>query len=389
MAADHQLITSVAAIYEYNDNIRLSPDDELSDSIYTVAPRLELASEGERLSVRADGMAEFYRYQDYDEFDDTDQWYNGSLDYRPTERWQLAVEGHVSDDNRPDRDIEDTGVVLKSIRRKRINAGATSTYMFSELTSGGLFVEFNRENFDDDETSDRKDYHAVLFVTRNLDGWLARTTGRLNLGYSRYEFEREFGLSTSPYSIRDENRVDYYSITAGTDTAFTERLTVKVDLGGRYSESENEQQLIPIGLDSVTENNDNYGFVGSLTATYRGERSSCSLFLSHDLQPVSGENGTANRTTVRLSGSMRLLEKLRGNLAFQWYQNLNDQDDPTQDDIDTQTWNARAGLTWELSKYIALKGEYAYTVYEDNDAGTTAYRNKFLVQLTAQHDWLE
>ena len=159
-AEDYRLITSVATIYEYNDNIRLDADNELSDSIYTIAPKLELVRDGERLSARADGMAEFYRYQDYDEFDDIDQWYNGYLDYQLTERWQLAAQGHVSDDNRPDRDIEETGVVLSNIRRKRFNAGASATYAFSEITSGSLVVEFNQENFDDPETSDRKDYHA-------------------------------------------------------------------------------------------------------------------------------------------------------------------------------------------------------------------------------------
>lgn len=387
-AADYQLITSVAAIYEYNDNIRLNADNELSDSIYTVAPKLEVVRNGERLSVRADGMAEIYRYQDFDEFDDTDQWYNGYLEYQYTERWQLAAEGHVSDDSRPDRDIEETGEVLSNVRRKRLNTGASATYAFSEITSGSLLVEFNRENFDDPETSDRKDYHAVLAMTRSLEDWLDRTTGRLHAGYSHYEFEREFQVRSSPLTFSDQNKVDNYSITAGTETALTEKFNFAVDLGGRYARSEIEQQLIPTSTNNKG-TYDNFGFVGNLTVKYRGERTSFAMLLSHDLQPVSGKNGTANRTTVRLSGSMRLLEKLRGNLAFQWYRNNSDQDDPTQEDIDTQTWNARAGLQWELTKHFALKGEYAYTIYDDRDADTTAYRSKFLIQLIAQHDWLE
>ena len=64
MAADNQLITSVAAIYEYNDNILLNRDDILSDNIYTIAPKLEVVRHSERYTVRADGKLEFYRYQD-------------------------------------------------------------------------------------------------------------------------------------------------------------------------------------------------------------------------------------------------------------------------------------------------------------------------------------
>ena len=182
MAADNELITSVALIHEYNDNIRLNTNNELSDNITTVAPKLEVVRHSERYTVRADGKLEFYRYEDYDEFDDMDQWYNGSLEATPTERWRLGAEAHVSDDNRPDRDVEETGLVLNNIRRRRINAGTSAYYTFSEMLGAGLFLEFNRENFDDSQTSDRKDYHATLALTRSLDAWLARTTGRMNLG---------------------------------------------------------------------------------------------------------------------------------------------------------------------------------------------------------------
>ena len=402
-AADNQLITSVAAIYEYNDNINLNANDPLSDNIYTIAPKLELVRHSERYTVRADGKLEFYRYQDNDVFDDTDQWYNGVFEATPTESWQLGADVHVSDDNRPDRDIEVTGLVLSNIRRKRVNAGASAQYTFSEMLGGGLFLEFNRENFDDPETSDRKDYHAVLAMTRSLDAWLARTTGRLHLGYSHYEFEREFeqtrtqGIFDVTTLLGDRTEVDNYSLTAGTETALTEKVNLVVDLGGRYAQSKRDLQLArtysppliteaPVSTDA---DDDNYGFVGSVTFTYRGERSRSDLLLSHDLQPVSGDNATANRTTVRVSGSMRLLERLRGNLFFQWYKNVNDQSDPTQQDIDTQTWNAGGGLRWALNDYFDLTANYVYTIYDDREAGTTAYRNRGTIQLEAHHDWLE
>ncbi len=86
---------------------------------------------------------------------------------------------------------------------------------------------------------------------------------------------------------------------------------------------------------------------------------------------------------------MRLLERLRGNLFLQWYQNINDPDDPTQKDIDTQTWNAGGGLRWSLNDYLDLSANYVYTMVDDREDETTAYRNKSIVQLEAHHDWLE
>jgi hypothetical protein len=271
------------------------------------------------------------------------------------------------------------------------------------MLAGGLILEVNRENFDDPETSDRKDYHVVLAMTRSLDEWLTRTTGRLNLGYSHYEFEREFEQRSTqgPFNvitlIGDKTIVDNYALTVGTETAITEKLDLVADIGGRYAQSDRELKLTrTFAPPLITEpplttdvDNDSVGFVGSARFTYRAERSRCDLLLSHDLQPVSGENSTVNRTTVRLSGSMRLLERLRGNLFFQWYQNLNDKDDPTQDDIDTQTWNVGGGLRWELTDYFDLVADYTYTMLDDRENGTTAYRNRATAWLEAHHDWLD
>jgi hypothetical protein len=408
ISADHKLITSVDAIYEYNDNIFFDDDDAVSDHIYTVIPELGWVRNAERLTTRVDGKIEWYRYQDNDELDDTDQWYNANLNYRPTERWQLGLEGHVSDDNRRDREIEETGLVLGTDRRRRFNTGASASYIFSETTSGGIYAAFNREDFDDPETSDRNDYSVVLFVNRDLEAWLARTTGRMNLRYSRYLFERAFmqestGLFLGFFEVQitdtiaDETDVDNISLTAGTETAFTEKIDLTWDLGARYSRSQRTLEQIrtytPAVINEpprkIDDSYENYGFVGSVSLFYRGERSSCNLLLSHDLAPVSGSSGTANRTTVRIGGSIRLLEKLSGNASLDWYWNLSDEDDPTQDDTDTQSWSARAGLRWEMNKHLDLAADYIYTFSDDHEAGTTAYRNKLLVRLVAGHDWLE
>jgi len=408
ISADYKLITSVAGIYEYNDNIFFDDDTVISDSIYTVAPRLEWVRAGERLTARADGKVEFYRYQDNDELDDTDQWYNASLGYQLTERWQVSAQGHVSDDNRPDRDIETTGLVLGSVRRKRSNVGASASYMISEMTSAGVYAEFNRENFDDPETSDRKDCSVVLFMNRSLERWLARTTGRLNLSYSHYTFDREYdyendlGVYDMVITIDDELEMDSTSLTVGTETALTEKFDLTVDLGARHSRSErvvaqtlsyywdadDPSTLIGRSVYPNEDDYDSFGFVGSLDATYRGERSSCTLSLSHDLQPVSGDNAAVNRTTVRLGGNLRLLERLTISGFLQWYLNVSDEDDPTQDDTDEQTWNAGGSLRWKLNDTFDLAANYGYTFRDDREDDTTTHRSKVLLQLIASHDWL-
>lgn len=395
MAADNQLITSVALIHEYNDNIRLNVNNELADNITTVAPKLKLVRHSERYTVSADGKLEFYRYQDYDELDDMDQWYNGSLEARPTERWQLGADAHASDDNRPDRDLETTGLILnniQNIQRRRINAGASANYTISELMASGVSLTFNRENFDDSQTSDRKDYHAALSMTRSLDAWLARTSGQLHLSYSHYEFERDYYKPSTLSRYIDDYEVDNFSLTVGALSAITERLDLTVDLGGRYAVSERYLEVLPTYLPapSITnEDYDSYGFVGRIDFSYRGERFRSDLLLSHDLQPVSGENNAVNRTTVRAGGRLRLLERLSANCYIRWYRNENDEDDTSQSYVDTQTWNFGGGLRWVISNNFDLAASYVYTFLDDRDDDTSAYRNKAMLTLEAHHDWLE
>jgi hypothetical protein len=402
-AADFQLNTSLAALYEYNDNIFFSEDDALDDHITTVSPNVELVHRGERVIARANGKADFYWYREYDELDDIDQWYNASIDYRLTERWQLAVQGYLADDNRPDRDIETTGLVLGNVRRRRSNLGGSGSYIFTEKTSGGMWLDFNRDNYDDPETSDRRDYSVVLFLNHRLDDWLARTTGRLNLRYSHYEFERFYeditnqGIFVVATTLDDRSDVDSLSMTTGTETILTEKINLTWDLGARHSRS--RRQLAqhryysppwfsepPVEVETTS---DGYGFVGSLALDYRGELSTSGLSISHDLQPVSGQSGTVNRTMIGVSGSRRFSEKLSGSASLHWYWNVSDEGDPTQDDTDTYTWNARAGLRWAFNRHFSLTADYLYTLSDDREAGTTAYRNKLWVQLLSTHDWLE
>jgi hypothetical protein len=402
-AAYHELITSVALQYEGNDNLRLNAANELSDQIVTVTPKLEVARLSEKYTLRADGRADFYRYREYDVFDDVDQWYNASVSTTPTERWRLGARAHYSEDNRPDRDIDETGLLLRNIQRKRISADASAFYTFSEVVDGGLLLGVNREDFDDPTTSDQRDFFATATVTRNLEDWLVRTTGRLNLGYRRYEFDRDLqrrftqDIFEVTSTVADRTEVDVFSLTAGTESALTEKFNLLVDLGGRISRSQREVQisraydppLIAEELSVTAESDTGVGFVGGLTVAYRGERSRCDLRLSHDYVPVSGENTAANRTTVRLGGSTRLLENLTGNLFLQWFRNRSDQDDLNLREIDTQTWNAGAGLRWALTDHLDLAGNYTYTVVDDREDGTTAYRNRIILSLEAHYDWLK
>ena len=116
---------------------------------------------------------------------------------------------------------------------------------------------------------------------------------------------------------------------------------------------------------------------GQLDRQLPGRAIPCALLLSHDLQPVSGQSGTANRTTVRLSGSMRLWKSSAAICLFNGTRTSATRRIPPRTTSTPRPGMRGPDCSWALTKHFALKGDYAYTIYDDRDADTTAYRNKF------------
>ena len=101
-AADQrELVVSLAANEEYNDNIFFTFDDEIADFITTLSGGLLFRNNTERSNLFLSGSLERLIYSDEKDLDATDQYYSGTFNYRLTERLGAGVEAAYTKDSRP------------------------------------------------------------------------------------------------------------------------------------------------------------------------------------------------------------------------------------------------------------------------------------------------
>ncbi|MDD4356227.1 MAG: outer membrane beta-barrel protein, partial [Smithellaceae bacterium] len=135
---DFQLIPSLTVRGEYNDNIFGSANDEESDFITTVSPGLELIESTQRLDLRAAAKISPFFYADNSDWNDVDQNYKGNLGYRISELTRIHANAAYDVSNRPDRDLETTGLVYSNDRRDRQDYGLGFDHSLSVKTALGF-----------------------------------------------------------------------------------------------------------------------------------------------------------------------------------------------------------------------------------------------------------
>jgi uncharacterized protein (PEP-CTERM system associated) len=132
-ADEVRLTPSIEAKEQYNDNILFASSETYKDFYTTLIPGLTFLEKTERLQVDLSGRAERRVYSKYSEFNATDQFYTGSGRYSLTERLGITGKAEYSQDSRPDRDLETTGLAYTGVTRYRQGYGFGSNYLLSEI----------------------------------------------------------------------------------------------------------------------------------------------------------------------------------------------------------------------------------------------------------------
>lgn len=371
-ADEFKLTPSIAVRQEYNDNIFFSSRDEVDDSITTVTPGLELLERTERLDLNLKAAVSPFYYWDNDDLDDVDHDYRGKASYRLSSLLRLRADAAYSISNRPDRDIDQTGLVQRVEERRRQVYGAGLDATLTEKAAMGLSYGFRRDRFPD-QASDNEDWKANdvgLGFTYLLT---PKTTGRLNGGYARYEYET--------------SETDYYYGTVGVQYRLSEIFNFLVDGGLRYSDSDFDvarQVIVPPGVPAIvieTQNDSGWGGVGRLMLEYMGEKTRADVSASHDVDAASGRTGVVQRTRFVFNWRHRLLEKLRFGLFGGVYLNKSNADEFSSTEIDELVYNLRPTLRWEFYDNFTLEGAYQY-IFVDNKANNNdAQRQVVFLQL--------
>jgi hypothetical protein len=339
-ADEFKVTSSVGLKGEYNDNI--------------------FFSETERLDLNLAGFLHVIEYAHNDELSGTDYDGRGRLKYSLAPRLLLNAGALYDKSTQPDRDVVETGLIQndKTRRRQRYNGGLE--YVLSEKAAAALSYLFQDDNWDsnDPDDEDLTLNSADMLLTYDLSGTFESTVGRLNFGYANADYETA--------------TIDYYFGTLGFVHHFSEIYSIQLDAGGRYTDSEFENNR----------SDQRWGGRGILSLIYTGEFSRVNLSASHDVDAASGRSGAVERTAFVLDAHHQFLEKLWPGVSAGYYLNKSSRDEFSSDKIDEQMVRVRPRILWEIHRYVSLEGAYEFVYVKDDADNTDTDRNKVYLQLT-------
>ena len=361
-ADDFKLTPSVGVKGEYNDNLFFDTSNEVDDTITTLFGGLALLNRTERLDLDLSARLDGVMYADNDELDDVDQFYNGRIGYRITERIRLGADGGYFVDSRPDRDIETTGIVFTGVKRKRWTGGVSGDFTLSEKSLTSMSYAYQQDKFDKPEYVDYEFHTANLGFTHDFSEVLPRVIGRINAGCNYYN--------------TDDTDIENVYATVGFSRAVTELFNLLVDAGYRYAASEFKVGLV------TTDTEYDSGFHGRIVLDYSGELTRADISASQRLEPASGNNGTSDRTSFVFNVRRRFAEKFSASLYATYYQNKADAGKLARVGIDEETVSIGPGLSYEIIDNLVLTASYTYTQVKYQISDTEAKRNRVYLRLS-------
>ncbi|MDJ0784829.1 MAG: hypothetical protein QNJ22_22885 [Desulfosarcinaceae bacterium] len=404
--ADYALIPQLRLEGNYNDNVFFDPEDEdrQEDYITIVSPGLLWRRHAERSLGEVFAQGRFVDYQEEEDLDKTDQLYRGTFDYQATEHLDLGATARYTIDNQIDRDIDVTGLAVGTAERRRQDYGVTMELLISENTHLDLFGGYREEGFDDAEFFDNWGVDLVMGLRHRPKLWL-NTILHGQVAYRHYDFNRdqtETDLllgNTRITETEEDNVTDNVALTVGVENRRTERLTLSVHGGARFTRRDSEvsrrqrlrvaDDFLELSASDASDTDDLWGFVGNAELAYRGERNEVRLGLSHDLQPVSGSGDTAQRTSLNGSWWYQMTTEWRFNAGVNYYLNQSDDTSTSDRDFDTVTFTAYPRVRYAFSRDLYLEGQYRYTQVDDREDNEIRRRHLAVATLFVQHDLLD
>jgi hypothetical protein len=345
----------------YNDNIRLSTDDESSSAVSITAGSLNLRGETPILQLGLDGEADIYHYFEEDDLNTNNQYLRGFVT-RQHPRGEYGIEGSF----RRDSDIVsflDSGGdrTLDDERRHTFNIAPSFTYLLSPLSQVQGTAGYTRRTYPDSDT--RIDYS----LWNGNAGWNRLVTRRTSLGANLY----------TSYFDSSRQEATFLSPQGFVGYKYAERLDLQFSAGPSIIWTDT-QRSTATGLED--ESDTSLGYAVDSRAIYDAtETTELQVAFSRLLEP-SGDSGEATEST-RLRGTMiqRLTPYLRFQLDGVAQRKTAVGDDTGFDDRDDLELQPR--LRWSLTEEVELSINYRLR-YRQFDEGDDATSNAFFVRLS-------
>jgi len=393
-ANELKLVPSLTLKEEYNDNIFFSTSGRQSDFVSTMTPGIELSDRSERLDADILLQLNGILYARTSDLNAVDQDYHGRLGYMLSPRTNISSSARYIVDSQPEREIATTGLVIPSpVKRHQQQYSLTLQQALTEKTSAALAYSYEQDDYDNNSFSNLRYHDASLTLSHDLD-WLMRATkGSVTFDYAHYN--SSVNLIDS---LNSDSTVDNYSATVGISRAFTEVWSVQANAGGRYTVSKFhswepvivqpfpplpffEEFFVPVNTKSHQ-----WGWVGQVALSYKGEKTEGSLAFNADVQPASGQtSGTTDRVGLVADMRRRITYELSGAMTVGYYQNKSTPGAIAGQAIDQDTILLTPNLRYEFSKDMYMEASYQYAKVFYNISHTNADQNTFFIRFYIQH----
>lgn len=317
---------------EYDDNIDWNQKDEIDDFSVSVIPQISLNYLTELLSLNLRGLVDVKRYIKETDFDRVNQLYGIDSEYQLSSRWSILGDFEFRRDETIDSQLEETGRAFDRERRYRYKAGGGMRYALSELSDVGPNFTYRKVTYDG---SGNEDYDSYTFELP----WSKRFKNQKD----------ELSLIPGYYFFDSENEeAREYRFTSDWKHLFSEKFSIKLLLGARYTETEEQVN---------NKDEANFGGIGGITLFNNGLTYSSEIGYSRDLRVDSdGE-------LVQLDKAfLRLRKKLHERLAFNFYgagyysAKVSDK----TDDDDVRYFELRPSFVFSLTARHFLELAYNY-----------------------------
>jgi hypothetical protein len=358
MAKDITLVPALTFKVEYDDNIDFDSDseDEIDGFSGSVIPEFTINYATELLKFNSIAQVDVKRYLDETDFDRTNLL--GGIDgsYRMFPRWTLTGNFLFRKDKTTDSQLEETGRVFDRDTSRQYDAGSGLFYQLTELSDLGFDFFYRKRDF---SGGDNTDYDAYTF----------------SLPYTkRFANQRDTITLEPSYTIFDSDEEDAkdYRFSTGWKRLISETLTSEINVGGRYTE-----------IDNNGDDDNSFGYFGELSLRKKGETFSGLIGISRDLRgDTDGNIIEVNR--LQLRADKRLSERFGFRFYGSGYLSTEEADNNNDNGDKVRFFELRPSLYFLITENHTLDLVYSYQNEEELDepGNPVTQRNRAWLALT-------
>ena len=374
-AAEWKIDPTVAFRTGYNDNIRLTIDDEVSSAEVRLSPSAVFSVATPTSGSSGNLRFDFRRFEDDSDLDDNNVRFVTSS-YHRMERSELGLDLDFIKDTTLDSQLVNTGLVLDRVDRRTINIGPSWTYNLDERTNARFGYTYRDVQYDDTDETGYVDFHinsGEASLQRVLN---ERTVASITLSHSQ---------SNNDNDVESKNT----NLQGGGSYRFSETLSASLFVGVRHTKADfSQSSLIPIFAgdiiigfiplnEDVSRSDWGSTYSGSLTKDFLRGRSglSASRAISNDINGIPIE---VDR--LRWNNLYRFSETLSAELNLSFYQSETGND--ARSSLNREYYDIEPRFNWDFQQFWRISGSYRYRKQTFDNTSDDATQNAAYLTLT-------